>query len=134
MSYDNLTASKDIDKGDETLQIVLIDFGMAVEIGHPSALTWLRRDLSTVRDFFVKQGIKTLPNDAAEVFVTDPLLAADNSSNIHMETLDEEATESKDDVMNDDIEAKGKSWRHSKEGWDDEKEMVELLEKLKHSS
>merc|ERR1711971_1119208 len=36
----------------DSIQIVLIDFGQAVEIKHPSAREFLRRDLTMVQAFF----------------------------------------------------------------------------------
>ena len=72
ISRGQLTSPAERTDDDEALQVVLIDFGQAVEVNHPSAATWLERGLTTVRDFFVKQGIKTLSVEAAEQFVTEP--------------------------------------------------------------
>lgn len=88
----------------------MIDFGQAVSTDHPSAETWLKRDLSTVRDFFIRQGITTLSNEEAEAFVTDP----------HEEA---EANEAETNLRN--------NWRHTKRGWDDRKNTEVLLKKLK---
>ena len=52
------------------LQIVLIDFGQAVEIRHPEAQSLLERDLARVRTFFGKQGAKTLSVQESLEFVT----------------------------------------------------------------
>ena len=52
--YNN--SNKTNDTGD--LQIVLIDFGQSVEVRHPKAEEFLKRDLKRVYEFFVKQGLK----------------------------------------------------------------------------
>jgi len=126
-SHGHLIPSDERTADDETLQVVLIDFGQSVEIGHPSAEKWLRRDLSTVRDFFVKQGIKALSNEDAERHVTDPFEEVDDAENgetgITEIAVDSAKTEDIDNI-----------WRHTKRGWDDKKEMELLLEKLKGTS
>ena len=53
----------------DTFQIVLIDFGQAVEIRHPSADDLLRRDLTMTKAFYDKQGIRTLSLEESEEFV-----------------------------------------------------------------
>jgi len=115
---------------DETLQVVLIDFGQAVEIGHPSAVEWLQRDLATMRDFFVRQGIKTLSNETAEEFVTDPFDET-ASDEVIPENNEEEADSinEKEDQKTEGPE--NNDWRHVKRGWDDNKYMDSLLKKLK---
>ena len=55
------------------LQVVLIDFGQAVEIRHPEAQSFLERDLARVRTFFDKQGTKTLTMQESLEFVTSEL-------------------------------------------------------------
>ena len=57
---------------DDELQAVLIDFGQAVDWRHPSAMDLLNRDLSKVREFFIKNGVKTLALHLALEFVTAP--------------------------------------------------------------
>lgn len=57
---------------DDELQAVLIDFGQAVDWRHPTAMELLERDLSKVRDFFTKKGVKTLALNLALEFVTAP--------------------------------------------------------------
>ena len=42
-------------------QAVLIDFGQTVDSGHPDAKDLLLHDLQRIRQFFVKQGIRTPP-------------------------------------------------------------------------
>jgi len=51
-------------------QAVLIDFGQTVDSKHPDALDLLRRDLQSIRSFFIKQGIRTPSVDEAMQFVT----------------------------------------------------------------
>ena len=60
------------------LQVVLIDFGQAVEIRHPEAQSFLERDLARVRTFFGKQGAKTLSMQESLEFVTSESEAAEN--------------------------------------------------------
>lgn len=131
-SHDHLIASGKRSIDDETLQVVMIDFGQAVDVGHPSAATWLRRDLSTVRDFFVKQGIKTLSNENAEEFVTDPFEQTEHALNVAVDT------DEKSDINHERNEEPshkdtphGNRWRNTKRGWDDKKDMIVLLKKLK---
>jgi RIO kinase 1 len=46
-----------VKKSGEDLQIVLIDFGQAVDTRHPDATILLQRDLERILTFFAKQGI-----------------------------------------------------------------------------
>lgn len=57
---------------DDELQAVLIDFGQAVDWRHPTAMQLLERDLTRVREFFVKKGVKTLALNLGIEFVTAP--------------------------------------------------------------
>lgn len=100
---------------DLSLVIVLIDFGQAVEREHPNAKELLMRDIRTVRDFFVKQGIQTLPVVDAEEFILAPF-----SGN-------EDAKDNNDPEPNDENDS---TWRHNIRGWDDEKVIEDLLAKL----
>ncbi|KAL7554020.1 hypothetical protein ACHAWF_017524 [Thalassiosira exigua] len=141
-SHGRLVASDERKADDETLQIVLIDFGQAVEVGHPSAGDWLRRDLSTVRDFFVRKGIKALSNEDAEEFVTEPHEEAGELGNT-IETIDSDSdgsdgkgqpdTITKETALNAKEESKECGWRHNKSGWDDANDTKVLMEKLKES-
>mmetsp|Transcript_19055 Transcript_19055/g.26889 ORF Transcript_19055/g.26889 Transcript_19055/m.26889 type:complete len:328 (-) Transcript_19055:410-1393(-) len=56
-------------KDEAAVQIVMIDFGQAVDVRHPNALELLRRDLLRVKEFFDKMGTKTMSPKAAEEFV-----------------------------------------------------------------
>ena len=128
-SHDHLGPTEKRTAEDELLQVVMIDFGQAVEVGHPSAETWLRRDLSTVRAFFVKQRIKALSDDDAIEFVTAPFERMDNAMD------DDEDTEDKSTAIEDTADAAGdNAWRHAKHGWDDQKELDVLLKRLKGAS
>jgi serine/threonine-protein kinase RIO1 len=49
---------------------VLIDFGHTVDSKHPDALELLRCDVQNVRQFFVKQGIRTPSLEDTLHFVT----------------------------------------------------------------
>lgn len=128
MSQGHFTNNRTSD--DESLQVVLIDFGQAVEVSHPSAMSWLRRDLSTVRDFFVKQGITTISNEEAEKFITDPVEEIQNTDDDNHD--DNHDTEEKVDELegSDRVNADSNIWRHNKLGWDDDMYMDELLKCL----
>ena len=54
---------------DDSLRIVLIDFGQAVDIRHPDAEDLLRRDVLRVKQFYDKMGITTIPVEAAMAYV-----------------------------------------------------------------
>lgn len=53
------------------LQVVLIDFGQAVDIRHPEAQSFLERDIARVRSFFTKHGVETLSMEASLLFVVN---------------------------------------------------------------
>ena len=116
-----MTAPDERTADDETLQVVLIDFGQAVDTSHPSAKQYLKRDLSIVRDFFTKQGIKTLSNDAAEEYVIDDSFKEVKNTKT-MEAISEEVT------------ATGIEEKQGHQLWDDGKEMDALLKRLKETS
>lgn len=116
-----------MDKSEESkndLQIVLIDFGQAVERNHPSALDLLKRDLSLVNSFFEKQAVTTVPPDECLEFVLE-----------EMEPQEDDEDEEKDDDVKDacpsmkdnqeSVESKDE-WRHNIKGWDDAKDMEKL--------
>ena len=52
-------------------QAVLIDFGQTVDSGHPDAKDLLLHDLQRIRQFFVKQGIRTPPVEDTMKHVMD---------------------------------------------------------------
>ena len=49
---------------------VLIDFGQTVDSKHPDAMDLLRRDVTNLRQFFVKQGVRTPSIDDAIQYIT----------------------------------------------------------------
>ena len=53
----------------EDLQIVLIDFGQAVDTRHPEATLLLERDLDRILTFFTMQGIDVPALDEAMVLI-----------------------------------------------------------------
>jgi len=75
----------------DSLQIVLIDFGQAVEIRHPSAGDLLRRDLTIVKSFFHNQGIKTLSLKDSEQFVLKDI-ENDDVTDDEQDTKEEKCT------------------------------------------
>lgn len=58
-----------ISSKEDSLQVVLIDFGQSVDKTHPSADEFLARDISRINFFFENQGIKTLSNEEATAFI-----------------------------------------------------------------
>jgi len=54
---------------DDALQIVLIDFGQAVDTRHPDSDDLLRRDVTRVKEFYDKMGITTISVEAAVAYV-----------------------------------------------------------------
>ncbi|MCX8191374.1 MAG: AarF/UbiB family protein, partial [Nitrososphaerales archaeon] len=44
-------------------ELIVFDFGSAVDIGHPSADQFLMRDISNINRFFMKRGIDVEPED-----------------------------------------------------------------------
>jgi serine/threonine-protein kinase RIO1 len=58
-----------VKKTGEDLQIVLIDFGQAVDTRHPDAALLLERDLNRILTFFAMQGIDVPTLDEAMVLV-----------------------------------------------------------------
>jgi len=70
--YNLLLQRKTGGGGGEVVHV--IDLGQAVDRAHPSALDFLRRDLSNVLAFFSKRKVKGLhPLAVCEAFATDPL-------------------------------------------------------------
>ena len=106
----------------------MIDFGQAVERGHPDASVLLQRDLSTMRDFFAKQGIKVLTDEIAEEFVLAPI---EGNNDVMREGLEQISEEAACENKKQEGEGDSKSWRHSIPGWNDEKCMETLLARLK---
>lgn len=68
-SDDSTKTGKLRDVDDDSLQIVLIDFGQAVDIRHPDSEDLLRRDLLRIKQFFDKMGITTISVEAAMAYV-----------------------------------------------------------------
>lgn len=59
------------EQDDNGLQVVLIDFGQAVDVQHPDAKKLLQRDLTRVKEFFEKKSaVATMSIEVAEEFVT----------------------------------------------------------------
>lgn len=60
---------------------VLIDFGQTVDSKHPDAMDLLRSDVQSLRQFFVKQGIRTPSVDDALKFITSGNASLQEQSN-----------------------------------------------------
>ena len=109
-----------LDKSEDAkrdLQIVLIDFGQAVERNHPSALDLLKRDLHILNDFFLKQEITILEQEEYEDFVTREF-EGDSSK------IDED---DKDLIVHDDTLD---GWRHTPKDWSDQKNFEWIYDRL----
>jgi serine/threonine-protein kinase RIO1 len=109
-----------LDKSEDAkrdLQVVLIDFGQAVERNHPSALDLLKRDLQILNDFFLKQEITILEQEECEDFVTREFEG--DSSN----TEDED-----NDLIVEDDTLDG--WRHTPKDWNDQKNFEWVYDRL----
>jgi RIO kinase 1 len=52
--------------------VIVIDVSQSVDLDHPRALDFLRRDAVTVASFFARRGVVTLSTRACFDFVTDP--------------------------------------------------------------
>ncbi|KAL7432514.1 hypothetical protein ACHAXM_003157 [Skeletonema potamos] len=107
---------------DEDLQVVLIDFGQAVDRGHPAANEFLRRDLSTVTQFFANRGITTLSASNAEEFVVHTSCSDAGELGFTDHDYDEEGGSKK--TIN---------WRNIAAGWDEKGDMESLLARLASS-
>ena len=57
----------------DELAIAFIDFGQAVDVKHPLSQELLRRDIEKITSFFKRCGSKTIKEETAYKFVTDPL-------------------------------------------------------------
>lgn len=64
----------------DDLQIVLIDFGQAVDVRHPQSNDLLLRDATRVREFFHNQETKVLSVDEMLTFITQERPMIDSSS------------------------------------------------------
>lgn len=117
---------------DEALVITVIDFGQAVDVNHPSASSWLKRDLSTVRDFFMRQGIKTLSIDEAEQFVTGPAEEATSMDTVNdrKEVKVGEGSIVHTQKQGEACDEELSSDQANKQSWNDESEIESLMSKL----
>ena len=111
VSNDPIRPEDERTEEDQSLVVVLIDFGQAVEREHPKAGDLLRRDIHNVKGFFDKQGIQTLSVNDAEKFVLATFSADNEHQNIPIND---------NDLV----------WRHNVAGWDDQKVIDDLLVKL----
>jgi len=108
------------EEGDEDLQVVLIDFGQAVEITHPAAQYYLSRDLSTVTQFFANQAIDTLTVPIAEEFVVEARREETRDKNYDYSCGEEAEEELK----------KSGNWRNIADTWNEKIDMEVLVAKL----
>ena len=112
---------------DEDLQVVLIDFGQAVETKHVRAEEYLRRDLSTVTHFFSTQGIATLSIEQAEEFVTDANFRGGNDT----ESDADDPVDSINPGFKEEEEFKKKGiWRNIAARWDETRDTEALIARL----
>mmetsp|Transcript_34171 Transcript_34171/g.33752 ORF Transcript_34171/g.33752 Transcript_34171/m.33752 type:complete len:176 (-) Transcript_34171:172-699(-) len=57
-------------------QLYIIDVSQSVELDHPMALDFLRRDCVNINDYFDKQNIQTLTTEKAFDFITDTKISS----------------------------------------------------------
>ncbi len=70
-----------------------------------------------MRDFFIKQGIKTLSDEDAERFVTDPVEEGGNAK--HDEEMKvSNYMEVSSNLAKGATNSKDNNWRHTNQGWD----------------
>ena len=130
-----------MDKSEEakdSLQVVLIDFGQAVERNHPAALDLLRRDLSIVRSFFAKKDIVALSDEECEKFIVREVEIEEeddeeDDDDQDPELIDEESASEEgnnDNVDDDENDGAPEEWRHSIKGWDEAKDLDWLESRL----
>ena len=81
---------------DEDLQIVLIDFGQAVDVRHPEASMMLERDLERIRFFFKRSGVSVMGEQEAIEFVTTPDESSESNEEEEEEPEEEKEEESFD--------------------------------------
>jgi len=136
MSQVENAMDKSVEAKDD-LQVVLIDFGQAVERNHRSALDLLKRDLSLVNAFFAKQDIVTLSADASFEFIVENMLESEEDN---LEVIEEEESslikQAEKRIESDDEK---EVWRHGIKGWDDTIDLERLesmltLSKLSNKS
>lgn len=109
-----------IDKSEDAkkdLQVVLIDFGQAVERNHPSAINLLKRDLQILNAFFLKQEITILDQKESEDFVTREFKGGNSNS-----------SEKEEDRLNETETLDG--WRHTPKDWSDQNNLEWLYNRL----
>jgi len=78
----------------------IIDVSQSVEQDHPNALTFLRKDITNINDFFRKRGVCVMTLKELFTFITDPLISDENvdaylerAQQVAAERTDEEVTE-----------------------------------------
>jgi len=119
-------------KDTDTLQIVLIDFGQAVERKHVSADEYLQRDLQMVNAFFSKKGMVTLnEKESLDFIIKDCEYAEDGDSDnddgtLGLDFIDDNSSGQDGSTDAGSSSEYDSSWRHAIKGWDDEQNMESL--------
>lgn len=67
--------------------LYVIDVSQAVELDHPMALDFLRRDCSIMNDFFSKKGLRVLSMQDTYEFATNGLIDAEDFLNVRFESM-----------------------------------------------
>ena len=124
-------------ESENSLQVVIIDFGQAVDCNHPSALKLLQRDVFMVQAFFKKQGIVTLKDDEAEQFIVRKVRElvdhCNNAYSVKSDAVYEPTKPSPEDVnseYSDEMSEIRTNRRYEVKGWDDQKDLNWLEMKL----
>mmetsp|Transcript_25765 Transcript_25765/g.36908 ORF Transcript_25765/g.36908 Transcript_25765/m.36908 type:complete len:422 (+) Transcript_25765:2-1267(+) len=122
---------------EKELQIILIDFGQAVHLNHPSAGEYLDRDLSRVSSFFAGRGTNVLSAEDARTFTLSLCEASSLDDNTDLIEDEETLNQATEDFPSH-VEQKEKSWKKGDDTennkkvspsgtlWDDEKEYEKL--------
>lgn len=74
-------------------EVYIIDVSQSVELDHPMALDFLRRDCVNVNDYFDKQNIQVLSTEKTFDFVTDTNIPAENVDTILNQLLEQNVKE-----------------------------------------
>ena len=114
------TTANDDDDDDDELRIVLIDFGQAVDIHHPTSQDFLQRDCENIRSFFQNQkNILTLTLQEQLDYILEPINTKNDKG------TDEYQVDSIDDEKNNDSQIEPLH-RHCISNWNYHEEMNKI--------
>ena len=70
-------------------KVVVIDVSQSVEYDHPMSLDFLRRDCSTIADFFIRKLDRVLTTQATFDFVTDKDISNDEEEEVLQKLMED---------------------------------------------